>query len=112
MAATEKKPVYSLFGTFWRLILGGAVLFAASGAGAYVLTDAIIRRQEKPAPNLVTLTIEQALDRASEEGFALRIERREGTELLDEGRILSQRPNPDMAAKAGATIRVVVATGP
>lgn len=106
------KPVYSAFATIWRLALGGVFVFALSGAAAYYISERLIERPEALTPNLVTLDLEQALEKASREGFPLIIDSREPTELLEEGRILTQRPSPEMWSKVGSAIRVTVASRP
>ena len=112
MAAKKLKPSYRFTGLFCRMLIAGGIVFVLSGAASYFIAERMIRRPEAPAPNLLTLTLDEALDTASDEGFSLLVEKREPSSLLDEGRVLSQRPSPDMAVKQGASIRVTVATRP
>jgi beta-lactam-binding protein with PASTA domain len=112
MAEKNASIIYSFFGIFWRLALAAGIVFALTGAGSYFLAERLIERPEAPAPNLLTLELTEALERASQDGFSLIIEKHEPTDLLAAGRVLSQRPAPDIAVKQGATIRVTVAEKP
>lgn len=102
---------YTIFGIFWRLVIAGGLVFALAAAGAYLAAEQLIRTPEVEAPDLHTLSLEEAVRAASAEGFSLLLEGEEGSGLLEPGRVLSQRPGPGMWVKEGSTLRVTVAAG-
>lgn len=107
-AATQ----YGFFGLLWRLTFAGTLVLALSAAGGFAAVYYMVKTPEAQAPDLLTLDVEAALARAATEGFSVFLERKEPTELLEPGRILSQRPTPAAWVKTGATIHVTVAAKP
>jgi beta-lactam-binding protein with PASTA domain len=113
MNADAPTPkVYGFFGLLWRLALAGALTFGVAAAGSYVAVERLVRRGEVQAPDLLTLPLEKALNKASSEGHPLLVEAREKSDLLEPGGVLSQRPQPGTWVKEGAVLRVTVALKP
>lgn len=98
-----------LFGTAWRLTLVGTLLWGAAAAGGYAAVYHLVKTPEVQAPDLLTLTAEEALRKASAEGFAARIDGSEPTEVIPAGHVLAQRPLPGDWVKEGATIALTLA---
>lgn len=112
MATKRASIIYTLWGMVWRLTLAGAVVFSLTAVASYALARRILTREDVQAPNLVTLSAAEALEKASSQGFSVVLEKREPSELLPEGHVLAQRPMPDMWVKEGATLRLTVAAKP
>lgn len=98
-----------LFGTAWRLILIGTLLWAAAGAAGYATVYQLVKTPETQAPDLLTMSLEEAVRKASAGGFATRIDATEPTEVIEPGHILTQRPLPGDWVKEGATISLTLA---
>lgn len=106
------SQTFGFFGMLWRLALAGAIVLALSAAGGYYAVVRIMEKQETTAPDLLTLPVEEAFTKASGLGFPILLEKRESTDLLQEGRVLAQRPSPGASVKEGATMRLTIATRP
>lgn len=111
MASRSRQP-YGFFGLFWRLALAGMLVLGLSAAGGYVAVQQIVRAPEGLAPDLLTMPLAEAVEQSSDEGFALRLEKREASEVFEPGQIVSQRPTPGSLAKMGSTIHVTIAIRP
>jgi beta-lactam-binding protein with PASTA domain len=112
MSDSAPTQPFTFFGLFWRVLLLGAFTMAIAGVGGYFGVKHLVENPEFTAPDLLTLTVEEALVKASDEGFPMLIEKHEPTDLIGAGRILSQRPLPDSMVKGGAVLRVTVAEKP
>ena len=112
MATKQASIIYSLWGMLWRLTLAGTVVFALTGAASYFVGRRILARQDVQAPNLITMSTDEALAKASAQGFSVLLDKREPSELLPEGHVLAQRPMPDQWVKEGACLRLTVAAKP
>lgn len=111
MARTEPRT-YGFFSMLWRLALAGVFLFGMAGAAGYFAVVHLVRTPETQAPDLLTLSIEDALRTASEEGFAVRIAKTEATTMLGPGRVLSQRPAPGDPVKNGSIVNLTISAEP
>lgn len=100
---------YGFFGLLWRLGLAGLIVFALAGAGGYIAVERMLPVEESLAPDLLTLPVEDALEKASSAGFPVMIDGRERSNLVAEGAVLSQRPTPGTMVKNGAAIRITIA---
>ncbi|MCC5877503.1 MAG: PASTA domain-containing protein [Candidatus Sumerlaeia bacterium] len=103
---------YGFLGLFWRLGLAGVVVFALAGAAGYVAVERMLPVEESLAPDLLTLSVQDALEKASKAGFPIIIDGRERSNLVAEGAVLSQRPAPGTMMKNGASIRITIARKP
>lgn len=99
-----------LFGTAWRLTLVGVVLWAAAGAAGYATVYHLVKTPEVQAPDLLTLSLEEAVRKASAGGFAARVDGTEPTEVVEIGHVLAQRPLPGDWVKEGATMSLTLAS--
>ncbi|MCB2154750.1 PASTA domain-containing protein [bacterium] len=98
-----------LFGTLWRLVIVGVLLFGLAGVSGYATVRYLIQQPELQAPDLLTLDLRQATVHASQLGFSTRIAGEESSEVLDEGFVLAQRPSPGTWVKPGSTILLTIA---
>jgi beta-lactam-binding protein with PASTA domain len=80
----------------------------AAGAAGYATIYTLVKTPETQAPEVLTLSMEDALRRASAAGFALRVAGTEPSTAVEKGRVVSQRPMPGEWVKEGGTIVVVV----
>lgn len=108
MAETTPK-VYGFWGLIWRMTLAGMLVLGASSAGGYFAVKHLVETPEVEVPDLLTLELADAMERASDEGFSLQLQEREATGLLAPGTVLAQHPSPGAPVKSGATIRVTLA---
>jgi beta-lactam-binding protein with PASTA domain len=97
------------FGTLWRLVLIGGLLFAGAGAAGYAVVQNLVQTAETPAPDLLALDAATAFERASAKGFSARIAGREPSTVLESGHVVAQRPQPGTWVKEGATIQLTLA---
>lgn len=104
--------IYTLWGMLWRLAVVAAVVVPLSLAGGYFAVEALIRTEETSAPDLLTLPVGEAAQRAGAEGFAVRVVARERTTALSPGHVMAQRPAPGDPLKPGATLALTVSTAP
>lgn len=109
---SDIKQPFGFFGLLWRMALGATIVLGLSGAGGYYAVHHLVESPEEQAPDLLTIDLREALEKASAAGFPVIVEKREATTLLDAGRVLAQRPAPSAWVKAGATIRLTVAEKP
>lgn len=93
----------------WRVAIASMVVFALSAASGYAIVYRLIETPETQAPDLLALTVDEAVEKASADNFSVLIEKKEMSELLDPGRILSQRPAPGTWVKEGSRIRLTIA---
>lgn len=103
---------YGFFGLLWRLALAGTLVFGIAGITGYMLVLRLVQTPEEIAPDLLTMEVTAALDKASGDGFSVMVERREATELLEAGKVLAQRPAPGTFVRQGSTIRLTLAARP
>lgn len=96
-------------GMLWRLLVAGGVAFALAGAAAYAVVYVLVKVPEVEAPDLVGLDAAAALDKASAEGFRVRVAERRAAPGLAPGAVAAQRPLPGDWVKEGATIHLVLA---
>ncbi|CAN5303294.1 hypothetical protein BH09SUM1_BH09SUM1_11020 [soil metagenome] len=108
---TDKTP-FGFFGLLWRLMLCAAIVLPLSAAGGYFAVKKLVQTPELQAPDLLTLPVAEAVDRASAQGFPVFLEKKEPTDLMAAGKILSQRPAPGAWVKEGSSIRMTVAQKP
>lgn len=111
MAARSREP-YGFLGLLWRLALAGFLVLGLALAGGYAVAAYYIRGSETIAPDLLALSLEEAVEQASAEGFSVMLQGEEPSSLVDPGQVLGQRPSPGTIVKAGSTIRVTTASGP
>jgi len=109
---TEIKVPFGFFGLLWRMTLGAVIVLGLSGAGGYYAVHHLVETPEAQAPDLLTVELLAAVDKASALGFSVIVEKRETTTLLEPGKVLAQRPAPDTWVKQGSTIRLTVAEKP
>ncbi len=109
---TEIKAPFGFFGLLWRMTLGAVIVLGLSGAGGYYAVHHLVETPEAQAPDLLTVELLAAVDKASALGFSVIVEKRETTTLLEPGKVLAQRPAPDTWVKQGSTIRLTVAEKP
>lgn len=107
MAARTSPPGF--FGTFWRMLVVGTVMFALCGAAGYATVWKLVKTPETEAPDLLAMDVAEAVRKASELGFSMRIGSTEANGVLEPGEIVSQRPLPGDWVKEGATIIVTLA---
>jgi len=107
MASRTSPPGF--FGTLWRLLVVGTVMFALCAAAGYATVWHLVRTPETEAPDLLAVDVVDAVAKASELGFSVRIGASEPNDVLEPGEVLSQRPLPGDWVKQGATIVVTVA---
>ncbi len=111
MSPRRARPASSppgFFGTLFRLSIVGSFLFVAAGVAGYATIYMLVKTPETQAPELLTLTLEDAVRAASAEGFALRVAGSEPSTAVEKGRVVSQRPLGKEWVKSGGTIVVVV----
>jgi beta-lactam-binding protein with PASTA domain len=96
----------------WRMTFAGAFVFALAASGGYAAVWYLVKTPEAEAPDLLTLELVEAVELASKEGFSVMVEEHEATDLLGEGRVLSQRPAPGTVVKEGTRLRVIIAARP
>lgn len=106
-ASSSAKPP-GFFGTLFRLTIVGGFLFVAAGAAGYATIYTLVKTPETEAPEVLTLSMEDALRRASAAGFALRVAGTEPSTAVEKGHVVSQRPLPGEWVKEGGTIVVVI----
>ncbi len=111
MGAKEKTQ-YGLFGLIWRLGVAGFLSIGLGAVACYFAVQYIVVTPEESAPDLLTMELVEAVEKASGKGFSVQIEKNESTDLVEEGRVLSQRPTPGTIVKVGSTIRLTVASAP
>lgn len=94
------------------LIVGGAVCLATGWIG-YTLVQRNIQKVEVTVPNLTVRYFDDAAALLHEKNLdlSLRIEKKEFSDDVEEGRIISQAPPTGTHVKAGAVVRVVVSLG-
>jgi beta-lactam-binding protein with PASTA domain len=112
MATTSQPTLYGFFGLLWRMTLAAVILFGIAAVGGYVAAERLIRSPEAETPDLLTLDLKDAVSKSSAVGFPVMLEKREATDLLQEGKVLAQRPLPGTMAKTGAAIRLTIAAKP
>jgi len=92
--------------------LAGVLVFAFAATASYLAVERMIRTAEEDAPDLLTLPLSEAVERASSGGFPVRIGAHEPTLILGPGRVIAQRPNPGQRVKQGATIMITLSQEP
>ena len=97
------------FGTAWRLTLIGTVLWGAAGAAGYAAVYHLVKTPEIQAPDLLTMSLEDAVRKASAGNFAARVSGTEPTDVVEPGHVLAQRPLAGDWVKEGATISLTLA---
>lgn len=100
---------YGFFGLLWRFSLVAMVVCSLAAAGGYYAVERMMSVEEALAPDLLTMQLAEAVDKASEAGFPVMIEGRERSNLVEAGAVLTQRPLPGTWVKSGAIIRVTLA---
>jgi beta-lactam-binding protein with PASTA domain len=103
---------YGFLGLLWRFSLAAVIVLGLSATAGFLAVKYLVETPEVQAPDLITLELTEALATASRLDFALLIEKREPTELLSPGRVLSQRPGASQWTKPGAVIRITVSEAP
>ena len=93
--------------TRWLVL---ALLLATLVFGGYKAFGAIFGAKEVQVPTLVGLSRADALERADEAGFELKVTDEKRTDEVDEGEIISQTPDDGLLLE-GKTISVVVSKG-
>ncbi|HPB30192.1 MAG TPA: PASTA domain-containing protein [Candidatus Sumerlaeota bacterium] len=118
MSEEEREEEKERRGGCWSLLLfllRMAFTVTLSVALLSTLSYFVIKRfviaPETPVPNLVGLTIEQALKIASDNRFTLLLDRYEHSTILEQGRVLSQYPPGAKLARASTPVRIVVSRG-
>lgn len=94
-----------------RFLLYTAFFIALIVAVSYWLVVKYVRFNEPiAAPDLIGLTVDEALAKLSEQRLYLQQDNRQPS-TMPEGRIISQFPQPDQEIKTGTPIRVTVSSG-
>lgn len=112
MRYDDDPQPYGFFGLALRLVLLAAVLGGLAAAGGYFGVKVLVETPETIAPDLLTLSFEEAALAAAEEGFPVLHDGRESSSVLAEGHVLAQRPAPGEIVKEGTTIRLRLASPP
>lgn len=109
---SRRSKQYGFFGLLWRLVAAGALVLGLSAIGGYYAVYYLVRAPEMDTPDLLTLPLEGAIERASDEGFAVRIVEHEQSTALAPSHVLAQRPSPRMKIKRGGTILLTLSAAP
>ncbi len=112
MSDQNSSTTPGFFGLLWRMTLAGTLVFAFAATASYLAVERMIRTAEDDAPDLLTLPLNEAVERASNGGFPVRIGAHEATLILSPGRVIAQRPNPGQRIKQGATIMITLSEEP
>jgi serine/threonine-protein kinase len=91
----------------WWLWLLLALLLAALAVGAYLL----LRPEQKEVPDVVGNRSAVASQRLQNSGFEVNIEQVQ-SDTVPEDRVTTQRPQPGEQADEGATVTILVSSGP
>lgn len=78
---------------------------------SYYTIQTFIRGSEVEVPNLTNLTLEQALETLKPLNLSMKLEKKDFSNFVEEGKISSQYPNPATKAKTGSVIKVVLSKG-
>ncbi len=95
---------------FYRQLISGIIIFFIMAGISFGGVWYLVKTPETNVPDLLTLSLEEAVRKASNQGFNIRLENEESTDLLPPGHIISQRPEPGFPVKEGSTIRITLAT--
>lgn len=112
MMSKDNPKIYGFFGLLWRLTLVGMIVLTLGAVGGYFAVMKMVETPSASTPDLLTLSVERAVERASKGGFSVMIAKHEASDLLDPSHILGQRPSPGIEAKVGSTIHLTVAERP
>jgi eukaryotic-like serine/threonine-protein kinase len=93
--------------TRWAVL---ALLLSTLAFGGYKAFGAIFGAKEVRVPTLVGMSRADAVERADEAGFELKVTDEKRTNAVDEGEIISQTPDDGLLLE-GKTISVVVSKG-
>ena len=107
--AQKSSAPPGLFGTIWRLTLAGGLFFALAAGAGYATVYSLVKTPETEAPDLLAISATEALERASAQGFAARIDGAEPSSTVEDGFVVAQRPAPGSWVKEGAVIGLTVA---
>jgi eukaryotic-like serine/threonine-protein kinase len=96
-----------------KVIFFTALVFAIAGAASFLLVQKHIRGTEIPMPNVTGRTVDDATKMLWDKklDLSVQIEAFETSELVAEGEIVSQFPQPGNNVKAGTVVRVRVSMG-
>jgi beta-lactam-binding protein with PASTA domain len=102
----------SFLGFLFRLAVTVIVVFIVLTTISYLTIRHFISGEEVVVPNLVGMAPGEALERLQSLNLSIKLDKREYSEIVREGDIISQYPFPGTPAKAGAHVKVVLSKGP
>lgn len=110
----RRNPLVRLF--LWcsalvRFVLSSVLVLLAVAAFSYWLMLEYIRGEETVTPQIQGKELIEALEMIREDGLSLKLDRREPSEEIPAGYILSQKPPAGSRVKVGSALRVVVSSG-
>ena len=110
-SSEEKRGFLGLLFFAIRMLITVVVSFALLSTISYFVIRRFVVVPEKPVPNVVGLTPEQALKEITQNKFTMTFEKYEFSAVLDEGRIVSQYPFGGVKAKIGSQVRLILSKG-
>lgn len=109
--AEKKQGCGSLILFSFRMLLTVLISFLILSTVSYFVIRQFIVVSEKPVPNVVGLSPEQAVRQLTSEKFSMVFDKYEYSTVLKEGRIISQYPFGGEKAKIGSPVRIVLSKG-
>jgi len=102
----------SFVGFLFRLAIVVILVFILLTTISYLTIRHFISAEEVVVPNLVSTSPSEALERLHALNLSLKLDKKEYSEIVREGDIISQFPFPGTHAKVGADVKVVLSKGP
>ncbi len=94
-----------------RLALTAALVMGLIGGASYFIVKSYVGGPEVQVPNVLGVTVEEALEKAKTANLFLELDRREFSEAVGRGNIMAQAPAPGVKVKQRTPIRIVVSDG-
>lgn len=102
----------SFVGFLLRLAVTVIVVFILLTTISYLTIRHFISGEEVVVPNLVGLSPSEGLERLRQLNLSLKLDKKEYSNIVREGDIISQYPFPGTHAKVGAYVKVILSDGP
>ena len=107
----KERGLKSLISFAFRMFITVTVSFAMLATVGYFVIRQVVVVGERPVPNVVGLTPEQALKEITQNKFTMTFEKYEYSTILEAGRVASQYPVGGVKAKIGSPVRVILSKG-
>jgi beta-lactam-binding protein with PASTA domain len=96
----------------FNILLGALAMLAVALLSAFITMRLAIHGREVEVPSLAGLTVQEAIDQATQAGLTLNVENRFYSTVTPSGRVLSQSPSAGAKVRRQWAVRITESLGP